>query len=108
MPSSARTPRILAIAALLAGLPLAACSAHSSATSCSGLTCAVTLNGSGADVDVLGQHLAFAGTQDGRASVRVGDRSASCTEGQTVSAGPLRLTCSQITADSVRLSASLG
>jgi hypothetical protein len=107
MPSSPRL-RAGAAAALLLGLPLAACSSTSSATSCSGVTCAVTLNGSGSDVDVLGQHLAFAGTQGGRASISVGSRSISCTEGQSVDAGPLTLTCSDITADSVKLTARLG
>ena len=106
MPSSPRV-RVLAAAALLAGLPLAACSTNSSGTSCSGTTCSVTLNGTGAGVDVLGQHVSLTGTKDGRASIGVGDRSVSCTEGQTLSAGPLRLTCSQITGDSVTLTAKL-
>jgi hypothetical protein len=97
-----------ATAVLLLTLPLAACSSNSSATSCTGTTCAVTLNGKGADIDVLGQHLAFGGTQDGRASISIGGRSVSCTEGQSVDAGPLTLTCSAITADSVRLTARLG
>lgn len=107
MPSSSRL-RAGATAALLLALPLAACSSNSSATSCSGTTCTVTLNGQGADIDVLGQHLAFAGTQDGRASVSVAGRTVSCTDGQSVDAGPLTLTCSGITADSVTLTARLG
>jgi hypothetical protein len=107
MPSSPRL-RAGATAALLLTIPLAACSSTSSATSCTGTTCAVTLNGTGSGVDVLGQHLAFAGTEGGRASISIGGRSVSCTEGQSVDAGPLTLTCSSITADSVRLTARLG
>jgi hypothetical protein len=107
MPSSLRL-RAGATAALLLTLPLAACSSNSSATSCSGTTCAVTLNGTGSGIDVLGQHVAFAGTQGGRASLSVGGRSVSCTEGQSVDAGPLTLTCSTITAGSVKLTAKLG
>jgi hypothetical protein len=105
MPSSA----LLGTAAgLLLALPLAACSSTTSATSCSGATCSVTLTGSGSSVDVLGQHLAFAGTQGGTASISIGDRSVSCTQGQSVDAGPLTLSCSEVTADSVKLTAKLG
>src|ERR1700712_4744500 len=107
MPSSLRL-RAGVAAALLLGLPLVACSSTSSATSCSGVTCSVTLNGSGSTVDVLGQHVAFAGTGGGRASLSVGGRSISCTEGQSVDAGPLTLTCSAVTSDSVKLTARLG
>jgi hypothetical protein len=107
MPSSPRS-RAGATAVLLLGLPLVACSSTSSATSCSGVTCSVTLTGTGSDVDVLGQHLALAGTDGGRASISVGGRSISCTEGQSVDAGPLTLTCSAITSDSVKLTARLG
>ena|SRR5690242_11335450 len=107
MPSSPRL-RAGATAVLLAALPLAACSSTTSASGCSGVTCSVTLTGSGSTIDVLGQHLAFAGTRDGKASVSVGGRSISCTEGRSVDAGPLTLTCRDITPDSVRLTASLG
>jgi len=105
MPSSA----LLGTAAgLLLALPLAACSSTTSATGCSGVTCTVTLNGSGSTVDVLGQHLAFAGTQGDTATISIGDRRISCTQGQSVDAGPLTLSCSEVTADSVNLRASLG
>jgi hypothetical protein len=106
MPSSRRL-RAGVTAALLLGLPLVACSSNSAATSCSGVTCSVTLNGSGSDVDVLGQHVAFAGTEGGRASLSVGGRSISCTEGQSVDAGPLTLTYSAVTTDSVKPTARL-
>jgi hypothetical protein len=108
MPSSVRFPVGAAVAGLLAALPLTACSGTTSATGCSGTTCSVTLQGSGSEVDVLGQHLAFAGTQGDRATLSVGDRSVSCAQGQSLDAGPLTLTCSEVTADSVKLTASLG
>jgi hypothetical protein len=38
----------------------------------------------------------------------VGGASVSCGEGESVTAGPLQLTCSSITDDSVELTASLG
>ena len=38
----------------------------------------------------------------------IGDRSVSCTQGQSVDAGPLTLSCSEVTADSVKLTAKLG
>ena len=51
---------------------------------------------------------ACAGTKDGRAAVSVGGRSVSCTEGQVIDAGPLTVTCSGITADSVKLTVRPG
>jgi hypothetical protein len=107
MPSSA-VLRAGATAALLLPFPLAACSSMTSASSCSGTSCSVTLTGSGSTVDVLGQHLAFAGTQGSTATVSVGSRNLPCTQGQSVDAGPITLTCSEVTADSVKLTASLG
>lgn len=101
-------PPLRPTAVLLAALALTACSSISSATGCSGTTCTVTLNGTGSSVDVLGQHLSLADLQDGRATVSVAGHSLTCTEGQAVDAGPLTLTCSDITPHSVELSASLG
>jgi hypothetical protein len=104
-----RTPRVLAGAAAgaLLLLPLAACGSDSG-VSCSGRTCTATLSSDDASVSVLGNDVAFAGTQDGKATLRVGDAEASCAQGEKVSAGPLTLTCTEVTADSVKLSASLG
>jgi hypothetical protein len=106
-----RTPRVLTT--LVAGafllLPaLAACSSGDSGVSCSGRTCTATLQGADAKVSILGNDLAFAGTKDGKASLSVGDAQASCAQGEKVSAGPLTLTCTEVTDDSVKLSASLG
>lgn len=87
-------------------LPLTACSSDD--VSCSGSSCTVTLTGGGASATVLGQDLGYAGTQDGTASLSVGDHEVSCTQGEEVTAGPLTLSCSSVTDDSVELTATLG
>ena len=92
-------------AGVLLLLPLAACSSDN--VDCSGTTCSVTLSGDGAKASILGNDLAFAGTQDGRATLSVGDASVSCAEGENVTAGPLTLACGTVTDDSVELTASL-
>ncbi len=101
----------LAAGALAGGLtllPLTACSFSSDNFSCSGSECSVTLSGNGAEVEILGTSLALGGVQDGRASLEVGNASVSCAQGETVSAGPLTLTCTTVQSDSVELTASLG
>jgi hypothetical protein len=107
IPSGAR-----AAAGLLAGalvlLPLAACDMQSDSASCSGTSCSVTLSGDGAKARVLGSTLGYAGTSNGRASVSVAGHTASCGQGESVTAGPLRLECTRVTDDSVTLTASLG
>jgi hypothetical protein len=96
-------------AGLLAGaLALAGCSFTSDNVSCSGSSCSVTLTGDGAEADIFGSKLSFGGIQDGRASLSVGGASVSCAQGESVTAGPLQVTCSSITEDSVELTASLG
>jgi hypothetical protein len=82
-------------------------SGDASAVSCSISSCSLRLT-PGTTVDVLGNRVSLGGVQDGRASLGVGDRSVSCTQGQSVSAGPLTLTCSTVTAGQVVLSAGLG
>jgi len=106
MPTLLRRTRIAAAALVL--LPLAACSLGSDNVSCSGTTCTVTLSGDGAKATILGHDLAFGGVQDARATLRVGDASVSCAQGESVSAGPLSITCSTVTEDSVELTASAG
>src|SRR5215213_5139940 len=110
MSSTTRTARLAA--GLLAGgltlVPLAGCSFTSHNVSCSGSSCSVTLSGDGAEAEILGTTLSYDGTQDGRASLSVGGASVSCGEGESVTAGPLELTCSSVTGDSVELTASLG
>ena len=108
--TSSRASR-LAAGALAGGLtllPLTACSFSSDNFSCSGSECSVTLSGNGAEVEILGTSLALGGVQDGRASLEVGNASVSCAQGETVSAGPLTLSCTTVQSDSVELTASLG
>jgi hypothetical protein len=106
-PSTIRAGR-LAAGLLAGGLALTGCSFTSHNVSCSGSSCSVTLTGDGAEADILGTTLSFGGIQDGRASLSVGGASVSCAEGESVTAGPLQLTCSTVTDDSVELTASLG
>jgi hypothetical protein len=94
------------VAGALLLLPLAACS--SSNVDCSGNQCTATLTGDDASASILGNDLAFAGTKDGKATLSVGDASVSCAQGESVSAGPLSLTCTTVTDDSVEVTASLG
>ena len=110
---STSSPRVLRLAGglLAAGLALgslAGCSFSSDNVKCSGASCSVTLSGDGAKAEVLGKTLSLGGIKDGKATLSAGGRSASCTEGQSVTAGPLQLTCSKVTSDAVTLTASLG
>jgi hypothetical protein len=110
MPSTTRTSR-LATGLIGGGLLLASltgCSFSSHNVSCSNGSCTASLSGEGAEAEILGTTLTFGGVQDGKASLSVGSASVSCGEGETVTAGPLELTCSGVTDDSVDLSASLG
>lgn len=102
-----RVPAALLAGALLLA-PLTGCSFTSHNVSCSGSTCSVTLSGQGSEADILGTTLTFDGAADGQATLGVAGQSVTCTEGQSVSAGPLRLECSSVTDDSVQLTASLG
>jgi hypothetical protein len=101
-----RTARLTMAAALLV-LPLTACSIGSDNVSCSTSQCTATLTSSSAEAEILGTSLAFGGVQDGRATLSVGNASVSCAQGESVSAGPLALTCTTVTEDSVEITASL-
>src|SRR4051812_35289069 len=94
-------------AGILLMLPLAACGSDNN-VSCSGTTCTATLSGNGAKASILGHDLAFAGTENGRATLSVGDANVSCAQGESVSAGPLSLTCTTVTEKSVEITAKLG
>ncbi len=74
---------------------------------CSGSSCSVTVS-TGADVEVLGTQLSLESVEGDQATVSAGDRTVTCGEGETVSVGPLSLECSDITDDSVTMTASLG
>src|SRR3954451_10743278 len=108
--TSTTRPARLAATALTGGLllaPLAACKVQSDSLSCSATSCSVTLSGDGASADVLGNKLAFGGVDNARATLRVGDNEVSCAQGESVDAGPLSLECTEVTDDSVKLTASL-
>ena len=75
---------------------------------CSGTSCTVTLTGGGAEADILGTAVVLETVADGRATVRVGDREVSCSEGESVSAGPLTLACETVDQDAVTMTATLG
>ena len=108
-PSTTRAPRIAA--GLLAGgltvAALSACSFTSNNVSCSTSSCTATLSGDGATADILGTTIEFGGVADGRATLGVGDASVSCAEGESVGVGPLSVTCSSVSEDSVEITASL-
>ncbi len=107
MPSATRLAAPLLAGGLLLA-PRGGCSAGSDSVSCSGTSCTVTLSGDGTSVDLLNTSIAFGGVENGRASLRVGDAEVSCTQGESVSAGPLSLKCTEVTDTSVKLTASLG
>ena len=106
--ASSRTRRAagLTMAAALLVLPLAACSSPN--VDCSGNQCTATLTVDDAKAEILGNSLAFGGVENGRATLSVGDASVSCAQGEDVAAGPLRLTCTTVTEESVELTAGLG
>ena len=110
MSSTTRTARLgaglLAGALLLA--PLAGCSFSSDNVSCTTSSCTATLSGDGAEAEILGTTVTFAGIQDGRASLNVGGASVSCGQGESVGAGPLQIECTSVTDDAVEITATLG
>jgi hypothetical protein len=104
-------PARLAATVVAGGLllaPLAACNLKSDSFSCAGTSCSISLSGEGASADVLNTTVAFGGVENGRATLRVGDTEVSCAQGEKVDAGPLALECTEVTDDSVKLTASLG
>ncbi|MGY2127595.1 hypothetical protein [Blastococcus sp. SYSU DS0617] len=84
-----------------------AASAVNERVDCSGDSCSVTVS-TGSDVEVLGLQLSLQSVEGDQATVTAGDSTVTCGDGETVSVGPLSLQCSDITDDSVTLSASLG
>jgi hypothetical protein len=75
---------------------------------CTGTSCSVTLSGDGAQADILGTPIVLGAVEGGRASIRVGDQEIGCSQGESVSAGPLSIECTTVTQDSVTMTASLG
>jgi hypothetical protein len=74
--------------------------------SCENDSCTVTL-ATGGEAEILGNTLAFTGTEGGTATVTVGDAETSCAEGESVSAGPLSLECTDVSDESLTLTATL-
>jgi hypothetical protein len=110
MSTTSRTARLAAglLAGGLALAPLAGCSLSSNNVSCTTSSCTATLSGDGAKAEIFGTTVTFGGIQDGKASLSVGGASVSCTEGESVAAGPLQLECTSVTDDAVEITASLG
>ena len=108
-PTPRRRARLAAGASrrLLLLLPLAACSSDN--VDCSGTTCTATLSGDGASAEHPRHHLAFGG-RPGRPGDAGGRRRRACRarEGESVNAGPLSVTCTKVSEDTVELTASLG
>lgn len=106
------TTRIASLAgAVLAGgvglLSLTGCSS-SDDFSCDTNSCTVTLDGSGAEVDLpIGPKIELGTVEDGRATISVGDARVSCAEGESVSAAGLVLECTSVSSEEVKLTASL-
>ena len=105
-----RAARISAVvfAGAVVLVPLTGCTLTSNNVSCSTSSCTATLSGDGAEAEILGTTVTFAGVQDGRATLGVGDASVSCAEGESVGAGPLSVTCTKVGDDSVEITASVG
>lgn len=74
---------------------------------CSGDSCSVTLGSGSGETEVLGVNLSYDSFADGEATVRVGEETVTCSEGESVSAGPLQLECTTISEDSLTLTATL-
>lgn len=111
-------------AAVLLAVPLSGCSSSStpeagatatsaaagatSGVDCSMTSCTVTFTGDGTSLDVLGTEVSLGQVQDGRATLGVAGTEVSCSQGETVSAGPLQIECTTISPDNVVMTASLG
>jgi len=68
-----------------------------------GDVCTVTLSGRGATARLLGQTLTLGVIRDGRATLDLGSRTASCRQGDDVAAGPLTLRCTAVSGQTVVL-----
>ena len=75
---------------------------------CSGNSCSVTLDSGHTQASILGTTVTLGGVQNGKASLGVAGHDVSCSQGDSVSAGPLSVTCSKVTPDAVTITAKLG
>jgi hypothetical protein len=85
---------------------VAAESATISIVNCTNDTCTVTMGGSGSTVQIFDTTISFGSISDGRATLRVDDQDVTCVTGETVTAGSLTLTCTDVTADTVSFTAT--
>lgn len=102
-----RTAR-LAGAVLAGGIGLLTLTGCGESLSCGPTSCTVTLDGAGAQVEVLNTTIRLGSVEDGRATIGVGEVSVSCAEGERVSAAGLSLECTTVSTEEVQLTASLG
>ncbi len=63
---------------------------------CSGPTSGVTLAGDGARADILGREVVLGAVEGGEARFPVGGRELSCSQGGSLSAGPLTPECTTV------------
>jgi hypothetical protein len=70
--------------------------------SCTGDTCTVTLGGTGSTAQVLGTTFSVRSIDRGVAHLRADDHEVTCTAGEAVTAGPVRVQCTEVTEDAVR------
>jgi hypothetical protein len=96
------------IAASASSAAGSAAQAAGNAVDCSGRSCSLTLSGNARQADVLGTTISLGGVQNGQATLGIGNHTVTCGQGDQVSAGSLKLTCTTISQDSVSLTASLG
>jgi len=76
-----------------------------SIVNCTNGRCTVTMGGSGTTVGIFDTTISFGSTSDGRATLRVDGQDVTCVVGQTLTAGSLTLTCTEVTADTVSFTA---
>ncbi len=83
-------------------------SGSSTGVDCSGTSCTITFGGDGTEVDVLGTTVRLGQVTDGQARIGIAGNDLTCSEGETISAGPLSVECTTISPETVVLNASLG
>jgi hypothetical protein len=109
MPSTStrRAAGLLAGGIALAALTGCNIGFSSDSVDCSSSSCTVELSGEGTEAKILGTTVTLGSVQDGRATISVGGANVSCSQGESVTAGPLEMTCTTVTEDSVKLTATV-
>ena len=78
-----------------------------SVVSCHEDSCSVLLGGSGSAY-VFGTAISIGGVRDGHAILRVEEQAVPCPRAGSVSAGPVTVTCTDVTTDTVEFTVSPG